>query len=281
MAQKKRINQTMKAIVPSRRGAVGRISVDQLAGIPEEEIWLASRKSARSRRAERNDVAHFMKTFGIRSPEELRKIDHRAVMAWERLMREEEGIQATTVRRRLAALSSLFAHLVKFDVVEMNPVRDVERPAVNRREGMTLAFSQKQARAVLDAPREDKVIGLRDRAILSVGLQVGFRRSEIAGLKVGDFHVNRGYDALRVVRKGGKKGSLAIHPQTAQRIRDYLVVAGHGKDMDGPLFRPVRGNREGEDGRRHLHPDIIDRVLRKYARKIGVAWVYSGQYMRA
>ena len=127
-------------------------------------------------------------------------------------MREDQGSQPTTVRRRLAALSSLFAHLVKFDVVEMNPVRDVERPVVNRREGMTLAFSQKQARAVLDAPREDKVIGLRDRAILSIGLQVGFRRSEIASLKVGDFHVNRGYDALRVVRKGGKKGSLAIHP---------------------------------------------------------------------
>jgi integrase len=146
---------------------------------------------------------------------------------------------------------------------------------------MTLAFSQKQARAVLDAPREDKVIGLRDRAILSVGLQVGFRRSEIAGLKVGDFHVNRGYDALRVVRKGGKKGSLAIHPQTAQRIRDYLAVVGHGEDLEGPLFRPVRGNRREQDVRRHLHPDVIDRVLRKYARKIGVTRGYSAHSMRA
>ena len=41
----------------------------------------------------------FMRTFGIQSPEELRKIDHRAVMAWERLMREEQGSQASTVRR--------------------------------------------------------------------------------------------------------------------------------------------------------------------------------------
>src|SRR5712691_3067680 len=150
MARKKRINQTMKAIVPSSRGAVQRISVDALAAIPEDEIWLASRKSARTRRAYRNDVAHFMRTLGIRSLDELRRVDHRAVMAWERLMREEEGSQASTVRRRLAALSSLFTHLVKFDVVDMNPVRDVERPVVNRREGMTLAFSQTQARAILD-----------------------------------------------------------------------------------------------------------------------------------
>jgi len=38
-----------------------------------------------------------------------------------------------------------------------------------------------------------------------LGLQVGFRRSEIASLKVGDFHVNRGYDALRVVRTAARK----------------------------------------------------------------------------
>jgi len=125
------------------------------------------------------------------------------------------------------------------------------------------------------------VLGLRDRAILSVGLQVGFRRSEIAGLTVEDFHVNRGYDALRVIRKGGKKESLAIHPQTAQRIRDYLAVAGHGEDMEGPLFRPGRWNRTGQDTHRHLHPDVMDRILRKYARAIGVTRGYSAHSMRA
>jgi integrase/recombinase XerD len=160
----------MKAVVPSSRGSLQRLSMDQLAAIPEEQVWLASRKSARTRRAYHNDVAHFMRTFGIQSPEELRKIDHRAVMAWERLMHEEEGSQASTVRRRLAALSSLFAHPVKFGVVEVNPARDVERPAINRREGMTLAFSQKQARAILDAPEHNTLLGVRDRAILAVGL---------------------------------------------------------------------------------------------------------------
>src|SRR5256886_10766878 len=217
MAKKKRPNKTIKAVVPSSLGAIQRISVAQLAGIPEEEIWLASRKSARTRRAYRNDVTHFMRTLNIRSIDELRRVDHRAVMAWERLMREEQGSQASTVRRRLAALSSLFAHLVKFDVVAMNPVWDVERPVVNRREGMTLAFSQTQARALLDTPGPSTLLGVRDRAMLAVGLQVGFRRAEIAGLKVGDFHMNRGYDSLKVVRKGGKKGSLAIHPQPPHR----------------------------------------------------------------
>src|SRR5438309_12079837 len=110
MAKKRRTNQTMKAMVPSSRGSIQRISVDQLADIPEEEIWLASRKSARTRRAYRNDVAHFMRTLNLRTPDELRRVDHRPVMAWERLMRAEQGRQASTVRRRLAAVSSLCAH---------------------------------------------------------------------------------------------------------------------------------------------------------------------------
>jgi site-specific recombinase XerD len=107
MAAKKGTSKTTQAVVPSRRTGLARVSVEALAAIPEESVWLESRKSARTRRAYRTDVAHFMRTFDIRTPEELRKIDHRAVMAWERLMREEEGKEATTVRRRLAALSSL------------------------------------------------------------------------------------------------------------------------------------------------------------------------------
>jgi site-specific recombinase XerD len=257
------------------------MSVDVLKTIPEEAVWLESRKSARTRRAYRTDVAHFMRTFNITSPEELRQIDHRAVYAWERQLREVEGKEASTVRRRLAALSSLFTHLIKFGVVEQNPVRDVERPAINRREGMTRAFSQKQARKILDAPNPETVMGLRDRAILSVGLQVGFRRAEIASLKVKDLHENLEYDSLKVTRKGGKKGSLAIHQQTAQRIKAYLDRAGHKDDLEGPLFRPVRGNREGQDERRHLHPDVIDRILRKYAKRIGLERGYSAHSMRA
>jgi integrase len=102
-------------------------------------------------------------------------------------MRETEHAAASTIRRRLAALSSLYKHLVRHGHAATNPVGEVERPAINRDEGSTLAFAKAQARKLLDAPAEDTIAGLRDRAILSVGLQVGLPRSEIAALKVGDY----------------------------------------------------------------------------------------------
>ena len=103
-------------------------TVAALADIPEEGIWLAKQKSKRTRRAYKQDVRHFMRTLTIRSYDELRKVDHRAVIAWERIMREIEEAAPSTVRRRLAALSSLFKHLKRHHHVENNPVADVERP---------------------------------------------------------------------------------------------------------------------------------------------------------
>jgi hypothetical protein len=59
--------------------------------------------------------------------------------------------------------------------------------------GATLAFSNAQARKVFDAPRQDTIVGRRDSAILSVGLQVGLRRAEIATFKIGALHQTRGF----------------------------------------------------------------------------------------
>ncbi len=256
-------------------------SLDALAAIPEEEVWLASQKSARTRRAYKLDVAHFMKTLGITTPDQLRQVDHRAVIAWEDIMREEQGAAASTVRRRLSALSSLFKHLVRHGAATRNPVVDIARPNINREEGSTLAFSKAQARKLLDAPSPDTLAGARDRAILSVGLQVGLRRAEIAALTVGDLHQNRGFDALRLTRKGGRRDALAINPQAAQRIRVYLDIAGHGADHQGPLFRPLRGNAKPHNPAGRLDPDAIDRMVRKYTAAIGLPRGYSAHSMRA
>jgi hypothetical protein len=77
-------------------------TLEQLADIPEEEIRFQKQKSARTRRAYRLDVQHFMKTlaittpaeFAITTPAELRQADHKAVIAWERYMRESEHAAA-------------------------------------------------------------------------------------------------------------------------------------------------------------------------------------------
>jgi len=47
-----------------------------------------------------------------------------------------------TIRRKLAAVVSLFDHLCEVNAVSHNPVRGVKRPKADMNEGKTLALSR-------------------------------------------------------------------------------------------------------------------------------------------
>ncbi len=234
-----------------------------LQSVPEEEAWLAGQLSPHTRRAYKRDLAHFVRTMHIRSADELRQVGRAAVIVWQNLMKER-GRKPRTIRRRLSALSSLFAHLVANRAADTNPVCDIKRPRVNRRQGTTRAFSPKEARKILDVPDAATLIGLRDRAILSVGLQAGPRRSEIASLLVKDYHTNAGYKSLHFIRKGGEDLSLAINPQTAlrRRLLEDMRLRNFSPHTEAAYVRAVAGfaghfgrsaeDLTGDDARKYL-----------------------------
>jgi integrase len=45
---------------------------------------------------------------------------------------------------------------------------------------------------------------------------------------------------LRIFGKGAKVRYVPAHPLALERIHDYLEAAGHGEDVEGPLFRPLK-----------------------------------------
>jgi site-specific recombinase XerD len=188
---------------------------------------------------------------------------------------EQEGAKPRTIQRRLAALSSLFQHFIEQNILTHNPVQSVKRPkAGGQQRGTTPAFSTQEAAALLELPDNQTVLGLRDRALLSVLLQVG--------LRVRDFYREEGFDALRFVKKGNVEHKIVVHPQTAVRIRDYLTAAGHGDDQGGALFRPVKtGHWRNGDTRRSLCSDSVNRIVKKYAARLGIEQGYSAHSCRS
>ncbi|MEL7169485.1 MAG: site-specific integrase, partial [Bacteroidota bacterium] len=115
-------------------------TVDLLAQVPQEQVWLAGLRSERTRRAYKLDVEDFIHTLGLTSSDELYRVTPAAVLAWRSEL-ETRGVRPATVRRKLSALSSLFRHLVEQHLADFNPVRDIKRPAVSRTSGKTAAFS--------------------------------------------------------------------------------------------------------------------------------------------
>ncbi len=75
----------------------------------------------------------------IATPEQLRQVDHRAVIAWERNMREQQCAASSTIRRRMAALSSLFKHLVRHGSVQQGAGAAVAGCAGGRHRGSGLS----------------------------------------------------------------------------------------------------------------------------------------------
>ena len=242
----------------------------RLAEVPPEAQWFANLDSAQTRRAYKNDLKAFMAFTGIVQPEEFRSVTRAHILAW-RADLESQKLAGSTIRRKLAALASLYEYLCETNAVTHNPVKGVKRPKVDSYEGKTPALGDAQARLLLDAPSADTLKGKRDRAILSVLLYHALRREELTKLLVKDFNQERrGVPHLRVQGKGGKLRYIPTHSNTLRLVSEYLEVAGHGQDLDGPLFRPIVNPRAGHTATALTSGGVYAAVVVRYMRQVGI-----------
>ncbi len=245
---------------------------DDLADVPAAIEWLAIITNEKTRRAYKRDVTEFSDFTGIKSPEELRTITRAHVIRWRQDL-ESCALSPASIRRKLSALSSLFDYLSERNAVASNPVDGVKRPMANGNEGSTPALGDAQARKLLDAPAADTLKGIRDRAILATLLYHGMRREELCSLRIRDIQSR---EHFRIKGKRDKIRFVPVHAMAQRLVEEYLQMAGHGDDITGPFFRPVKNNRTGEL-RRHLDPNSVYRnIVRKYGLETGISAEVNG-----
>ncbi len=240
----------------------------QLAQMPSEAQWFANLTSAQTRRAYQADIVSFMTFVGIRTPEEFRDVARGHVLAW-RADLELQALAGSTIRRKLSALASLFDFLCECNAVSHNPVKGVKRPKVEGYEGKTPAIGDLQAQQLLDAPDPTTLKGKRDRAILSIFLFHGLRRAELCSLRVRDVMERRGVRHLLVQGKGGKTRYVPLHYESAERIKEYLKMSGHGADREGALFRPIQNPRGGKTNASLSAQGVYSQVVKAYGSALG------------
>lgn len=263
-------SETLPAVPsgPSNR-FLTRPEFQKLAAVPAELEWFANIDNPRTRRAYKGDLQEFMDFASIKSPAEMREVNRAHVIAWRKEL-EFRKLAGSTVRRKLAALSSLFEYLCERNAVETNPVKGVKRPKVESYEGKTPALGDHQARKLLEAPDASTLKGKRDRALLSLLLYHALRREEVVSLKVKDIHERRGVKHFRVHGKGGKLRYVPAFAGTLELVADYLEAAGHADDQDGALFRPIKNNRTRRLDVAMTPHSVYENVVRYYGRKTGL-----------
>jgi integrase/recombinase XerD len=219
-------------------------------------------------------VIDFSSFINIKHPEEIRLVTRAHVIAWRKELEKAE-LAPSTIRRKLSALSSLFDYLCERNAVTHNPVKGVKRPASNANEGTTPALSDAQARRLLNTPPQDTLKGKRDRAILASLLYHGIRREELCRLRVRDIQSRQGVLHFRIHGKRDKIRFIAVNPMAQRLIIEYMDEIGHKEDLRSALFRPVRNNVTKELNK-HLTPDAVYHLVRKYALASGLAGEVNG-----
>lgn len=138
--------------------------------------WCANIRNPQTQRAYQHDVSDFCRFVGLSTPEELRTVTHAHIIAW-RTHLQHQRLATSSIRRKLAALSSFFAYLCERHAVTSHPVHGVQRPRPIASAGGTPAISDAQANALLEAPPAHTLKGKRDRRAQCPPTWGGYRRS--------------------------------------------------------------------------------------------------------
>jgi integrase/recombinase XerC len=215
----------------------------------------------------------------------------------------DQGLQKSSIARKLATLRSFFKYCVREELLKESPARLVPTPKLPKRipsvlsaEEMNIFLNQlappqsgpaqadastsEIARATKKlAPKtrlvEEALLLPRDRAILELLYAAGLRVSELTGLNLVD--IDRHERMLRVRGKGNKERVVPYGGKAQEALEKYwplrqeLLLQSAGSRASrraAPDTDAVFLNYAG----RRLTQRSVGRIVKKYVRLINVNW---------
>lgn len=175
-----------------------------------------------------------------------------------------------SVKQALAAIRMLFDWLVIGHVIPFNPASSVRGPRYSVRRGKTPVLDAEQARRMLDSIKPEKLVGLRDRALIASMVFTFARVSAVAAMKVEDYFQQGKRWSVRLHEKNGKLVEMRVHHKLEAYLDEYIDAAVIRNDRRGPLFR-----RAAKNDHRRLTADAMTRqliwaVINRRARSAGL-----------
>lgn len=180
---------------------------------------------------------------------------------------KKQGKSARSLARYLATMRGLFSFLLLERLRSEDPTEYLTPPKLEQNLPHVLSenvMDKLLASTSLETQsKKEKVLLLRDRAILEVFYSSGLRVSEVVGLTLKDLTLETGY--LRCRGKGNKERIVPLGEPAEQALQKYLkearpyLSAHHNSDV---LFLNFRGEKLTRQG--------IWEILKKWARKHGV-----------
>ncbi len=217
--------------------------------------------------AYRRDLTRYVKFLGSRGVSRASQVDERVIRAFVAAVSasthgpDERPYRPTTVARALSSVRSFHRFLLREGVTDRDPAASVARPKLPR--ALPHPISVEEVLRLIDAPDEDTVTGIRDRAILEILYGAGLRISELTALDVDDIETEGA--TVRVLGKGGKEREVPLGGYARAAAEAYLSRARPelaGPTTRGALFLNSRGGR--------LTRQSANRLIANHARLAGI-----------
>ncbi len=176
---------------------------------------------------------------------------------------EAAGLAASTISKRMSAVSGLFAFALDEGLLSVNPAARARRPRVPS-ESSRRGLSPAEVRAMLDAC-DDTLVGLRDRMVITVLAVQGWRVGELLGLHIEDLDEEGGHRVATVHGKGSKVVRVPLAAASWTAITMWLDAAGVGA---GSVVLAVRRGEVVTS--KALSPQSVDKRLKLLARRAGL-----------
>jgi site-specific recombinase XerD len=179
-----------------------------------------------------------------------------------------KDFEKPTVKQHLAAVRMLFDWLVVGQVVAINPAHSVRGPKHVVKTGKTTVLTGEQARELLDSIDTSTLVGLRDRALISVMTFAFARIGAAVAMRVEDYYPKGKRWWVRLHEKGGKRHEMPAHHNLEAYLDAYIKAAGIGDNGKSPLFRSSAG-RTGTLTENPMHRVDAWRMVQRRAADLG------------
>lgn len=254
------------------------IKQELIENIAEEIVWLENFTSKATQKTYKATIKKFCSMFEIQNIDQLRSITSIHIIKFRDAMKEA-GEKNSSINSRLAGLSSLFKHLIEKQIIKVNPVYGVKAMQKNYRKVSSRALNNQEVQAILNQPNTKKLLGLRDKAILSILFNVGSRVGTISNLKIRDIYEEDGYMILDMHLKGDKRNKIAVNSHIQANIRNYFIRLGYYDEnnklkpeinLNSPVFPRMSNNPKLNDLSKPISTKSIWQLWNKYVLSAGI-----------
>jgi site-specific recombinase XerD len=230
------------------------------------EFFAATIRNKNTRMAYYRAVVRFFAWVDHHKIGEIADIEPLHVAAYMEALGKD--FEKSTVKQHLAAIRMLFDWLVTGQVVATNPAHAVRGPKHVVKTGKTTVLTGEQARELLDSIDTSTVVGLRDRAVISVMTFAFARIGAVVGMRVEDYYPKGKRWWVRLHEKGGKRHEMPAHHTLEAYLDAYIEAAGIRDAGKAPLFHSAAG-RTGTLTATAMHRVDAWRMVQRRAAELG------------